>query len=95
LGKGTRLRDYRFLFIEQFGHFVIWQFHMRSFLDNFWAVYELARLYVITGGKLKGAYWTWRWQTALGENHGKSRWELARAALEYGRWVARMRRAAR
>ncbi|HLP82720.1 MAG TPA: hypothetical protein VK157_00075 [Phycisphaerales bacterium] len=68
---------------------------MRHHLDTLWALYELARLYVITGGKLKGAYWTWRWQTALGDNHGKSRRELVQAMLEYGRWVARMRRAAK
>jgi hypothetical protein len=65
---------------------------MRHHLDTLWAFYELARLFIITGGKLKGAYWTWRWQTALGNNHGKTRTELLRAMIEYGRWVAKMRR---
>jgi hypothetical protein len=66
---------------------------MRHSLDTLWALYELARLAVITRCRFSGAYWTWRWQTALGPDASRiSRAERWRAILHYGRWVARMRR---
>jgi hypothetical protein len=66
---------------------------MRSFLDNLWALYELARLALITRCNFKGKYWTWRWHTAIGPDSSRiSRAEKLRAMLHYGRWVARMRR---
>ncbi|MFO0856286.1 MAG: hypothetical protein U0640_02875 [Phycisphaerales bacterium] len=67
---------------------------MRRTLDFLWALYELARLALITRFNFKGKYWTWRWQTALGPQGAnkftsRQRWH---AMIEYGRWVARMRR---
>ncbi len=67
-------------------HYFFW------IVDTLWALYELARLGVVTRFNFRGKYWTWRWQTAMGSNPTISRTERWRAMLEYGRWVARMRR---
>ncbi len=58
------------------------------------ALYELARLAVITRFRMKGAYWQWRTTTALGPEGlaALPAVERRRAVLEYGKWVARMRR---
>jgi hypothetical protein len=57
----------------------------------FWAIYELARLGVITGFRFKGQYWQWRTHTAFGRGMPK-RGELIRGVLAYGWWMHRMRR---
>jgi hypothetical protein len=54
------------------------------------ALWQLARLGIITGLRFRGPYWTWRWKTAFGEGT-PPRAEKFRAAIEYGRWVAKMR----
>lgn len=64
----------------------------RSAIDTLGAVYELARLGVITRFRFRGPYWEWRLHTAFGRGYPESRWELVYAVLEYGRWVRRMRR---
>ena len=65
---------------------------MRAVLDFFGAMYELARLAVLSGFRFRGAYWRWRLETAFGQGYPRSRGELIRAVLAYGRWVRRMRR---
>ncbi len=45
-----------------------------------------------SGFRLRGNYWTWRFQTAFGRGLPSSKKELVLGLLEYGRWVARMRR---
>lgn len=64
---------------------------MRWLLDTAGALYELARLAWISRFNMRGAYWRWRWETAFGAGEPPRR-EIIRAALEYGRWVRRMRR---
>lgn len=67
---------------------------MRETLGGLW---ELLRLGVKTRFRFRGPYWQWRMETAFG--HDRSRWpsfrERVRAALEYGKWVRRMRRYAK
>lgn len=58
------------------------------------ALYELARLAVISGFRMSGPYWHWRMTTALGPKGlaAVSPAERRRAVLHYARWIARMRR---
>ena len=57
----------------------------------------LLYLAVVTRFRLRGRYWTWRMETALGSD--RSAWPRARtrrhAILSYGAWSRRLRRAAR
>ena len=57
----------------------------------------LLYLAVVTRFRLRGRYWTWRMETALGSD--RSAWpsarERRRAILLYGGWSHRLRRAAR
>lgn len=65
---------------------------MRWLIDTIGGIYELARLGVISRFNFRGAYWRWRMETAFGQGMPESRWEMARAVLEYGRWMRRTRR---
>jgi hypothetical protein len=65
---------------------------MRTVFDNVWALYELARLAALSRFRFRGAYWRWRLHTAFGCGYPRSRVELLRALLAYGRWMHRMRR---
>jgi hypothetical protein len=65
---------------------------MRRFLDNLAGVWQLLRLAALSRFRFKGAYWTWRMQTAFGRGMPATRRQLIDSILEYGRWVARMRR---
>jgi hypothetical protein len=65
---------------------------LRGALANIGAAYELARLAVLTRFRFRGPYWRWRTHTAFGRGYPRSRLELVRAVLAYGRWVRRMRR---
>jgi hypothetical protein len=56
------------------------------------ALYTLARLGIATNFRLRGKYWTWRWQTAWGSGEQPSSKQKWAAALEYARWVAKMKR---
>lgn len=64
---------------------------LTSVLESVGAVYQLARLSVITRFRFRGEYWTWRLHTAFGRGFPASRFELLKSVLEYGRWVHRMR----
>ncbi len=61
-------------------------------LQNLSALYHLFRLAALSRFRFKGPYWTWRMHTAFGRGMPATRTELCRSLLEYGRWVARMRR---
>jgi hypothetical protein len=64
---------------------------LRNLLTLPGALYELARLALISRFRFKGPYWQWRLHTAFGKGY-PGRPELIRSVLEYGRWVRRMRR---
>ena len=68
---------------------------MHRVTDNLWALYELARLGVVTRFRFRGPYWSWRMHTAFGRGYPESRAELVRAVMAYGRWIRQMRRLAR
>jgi hypothetical protein len=70
---------------------------VRSLIHTMDAVWQLARLAVVTRGRLRGRYWHWRMETAFGTDAARmpSRLERLRAVLRYGHWVGRMRRLAR
>ena len=57
-------------------------------------LYELALLGAATRFRFRGTYWRWRIDTAFGDD--PARWpprrQRIRAALDYGRWVYRMKR---
>lgn len=55
------------------------------------AIYQLCRLAWVTGFRFRGAYWTWRLQTAYGRGY-PTKGRMLRDVLEYARWVHRMRR---
>lgn len=57
-------------------------------------VFWLALLVARSGFAIHGPYWSWRDATAFG-NGTPSPADKRRAVLEYARWVAAMRRAAR
>jgi hypothetical protein len=65
---------------------------MRRLCENLAGLWQLARLAFISGLRFKGPYWTWRMHTAFGQGMPATRGELYRSILEYGRWMARMRR---
>ncbi len=59
------------------------------------ALFALARLGVTTRFRFAGAYWAWRHETAFGSaslGAPLSRREKIDSVLEYGLWVAQMRR---
>jgi hypothetical protein len=64
---------------------------MRLFFQNLMALYELARLGVISRFRFRGPYWQWRMHTAFGRGYPESRIEMIRAILAYGRWIHRTR----
>lgn len=68
---------------------------MRSALGLISALWNLARLAVLTRFRFGGDYWTWRMHTAFGRGTPTSRLELLAAILRYGRWMGRMRRISR
>ena len=55
---------------------------------------ELIRLAVVTRFRLRGPYWTWRMETALGRDRAKwpSARERRRAILRYAAWAREIRR---
>ncbi|MBA4038905.1 MAG: hypothetical protein C0468_00990 [Planctomyces sp.] len=64
-------------------------------LELLGGAYQLLRLAVLTRFRLRGAYWQWRWHTAFGRGAPLTRTARLRAALDYGKWVHRMRRGTR
>ncbi|RMH28636.1 MAG: hypothetical protein D6693_03580 [Planctomycetota bacterium] len=67
----------------------------RLFADAVLGGLELARMALATRLRLRGRYWRWRWHTAFGRGRPRSRRELARRLLAYGRWARSIRRMAR
>lgn len=65
---------------------------IRRLVENLFALYELARLGVVTRFRFRGPYWQWRLHTAFGRGYPASRAELLSAVLAYGRWIHRTRR---
>ena len=61
-------------------------------LETLCGIYQLARLALLSGFRLRGRYWSWRLHTAFGRGYPRSRMELIRSILAYGRWIHRMRR---
>jgi hypothetical protein len=57
-------------------------------------LWELFRLGVKTRFHFRGPYWQWRLETAFGTD--RSKWPPLRrrvhAAIDYGKWIHRMRR---
>jgi hypothetical protein len=68
---------------------------MPPLTDNVMALFELARLGVLSRFRFRGSYWRWRMHTAFGRGYPASRWELVRSVLAYGRWMHQMRRLGR
>jgi hypothetical protein len=64
---------------------------VRTLLDTLGGLWQLLRLAALSGFRLRGPYWQWRFHTAFGRGV-PPRGELIRAAIEYGRWVHRIRR---
>ncbi len=67
---------------------------MPRWIENAGALYELARLGLLSGFRFRGSYWRWRLHTAFGRGY-PPRAELIRGVLAYGRWIRQMRRLAR
>lgn len=67
---------------------------MRWLIDTLGGLWELFRLGWITRFRFRGPYWQWRLETALGRDPESRppRRQTIHAALEYARWVFRMRR---
>ena len=65
---------------------------MKRVLDFITALYELARLGVLTGFRFRGPYWSWRMHTAFGRGMPATKRELVASILEYGAWAHKMRR---
>lgn len=51
----------------------------------------LVRLAVVSRFRLRGAYWTWRTQTAFGRGWPTGRFARCHAVVDYARWMWRMR----
>jgi hypothetical protein len=67
---------------------------MRHLLDMLGGLWELLLLAGRSRFRLRSGYWRWRAETAFGAGPQPrpTRWRRARAVLEYGRWVHRMKR---
>lgn len=63
--------------------------------DTVGGLCELARLAALTRFRFRGPYWRWRFETAIGRGKPRSRIELVRRVLSFGRWAHRMRRLGR
>lgn len=60
-----------------------------EFVGGLWA---LALLALRSGLRFRGAYWSWRMQTAFGRGMPASRAELLKGLIDYARWMHRVRR---
>lgn len=60
-------------------------------IETLLGIAELCRLGVLTRFRFKGAYWNWRWTTALGPGSQPPRRVIARRLIRYGIWSRRMR----
>ncbi len=57
--------------------------------------WQLLRLLVLSRFRIRGRYWRWREETAFGRGRPQNRRETIKALLEYGRWMARVRKLGR
>lgn len=64
---------------------------MRSWLETLGGLWALFRLGVQTRFRFNGRYWRWRHETAFGNGEPDPA-AKRHAALDYGRWVHRMRK---
>lgn len=55
------------------------------------AAYELVRMAIVAKFRIRGAYYSWRWQTAFGRGT-PPRGELIRGMIEFAAWANRTRR---
>ena len=55
---------------------------------------ELGRLAIVSRGRLRGLYWSWRLETALGKDRGQwpSSGKRVMAFLRFGAWARSMRK---
>jgi hypothetical protein len=67
---------------------------MHELWENLCGLWELLRLALASGLRMRSSYWMWRYETAFGTNPTRqpSRWQRWKAMIRYGRWVHRMRR---
>ena len=67
---------------------------MKWIIETIGGLFELAMLALRTGFRFSGPYWRWRLETAFGADPARRppRRQRLHAALEYGRWVWRMKR---
>lgn len=63
---------------------------IRDSIDTVLGLGRLAWLVMISGFKLRGPYWSWRWHTAFGAGPAPTSRTAWRAILHYARWVQRM-----
>lgn len=68
---------------------------MSRLVSLFAGLWQLARLLALSRGRLRGKYWRWRQETAFGRGMPAGRRESLKATLDYGRWIARVRKLAR
>lgn len=66
-----------------------------SLIETAQGCWQLLRLLILSRFRLKGRYWTWRDETAFGRGKPAMRSEYVKATLDYGRWMARMRKVGR
>lgn len=65
---------------------------LRTVWDTIAGGLELLRLGFLSRFRFRGVYWSWRMHTAFGRGLPASRWEVVRAAIDYGRWIHAIRR---
>lgn len=65
---------------------------LRDALETLRALVELLRLACVTRFRFRSSYWQWRMHTAFGRGWPESRRQRLHALVDYGRWIARMRR---
>lgn len=67
---------------------------MRHALETLGGLWALFRLALTSRFRLRGRYWTWRYETAFGRDPDRftTRRQRLHAMIDYGRWLHRMRR---
>lgn len=66
---------------------------MRWVCETLGALWVLLTLLVASKGRVRGAYWDWRMQTAFpGGEHPHGLWGAMREGMGYARWAWRIRR---
>lgn len=68
---------------------------LRHPIESLSGCWQLLRLLILSKFRIRGRYWHWREETAFGRGRPANRAETLKAALEYGRWMARVRKLGR